>query len=441
VDRHTTGFDDYAKACAGTGWDEIVRQSGVPETVIRAAADVYAASRRTIFAWCLGISQQEHGVDTIREFVNVLLLKGNLGRSGAGPSPIRGHSNVQGNRTCGVNHRPAPAFLDKLDEVCGITSPREHGLDTVASIEGMRRGDVKVFVGMGGNFVLAAPDTPRTFEALRACELTVQVSTKLNRSHLVHGRQALILPCIARSERDEQAAGPQGVSVEDAMSEVHLSVGRRRPASEHLRSEPAIIVGMARATLPDSPTPWQAYADDYDTVRDTMARVLPGFEDFNTRVRQPHGFRLAQPARELVFLTGSQRAEFSDLPIPDVLPPDGFLMLSTMRSHDQWNTSVYTDDDRYRGVKGSRTVVFLNERDMDRLGLSQLQLVDVTSTADDGSTRTVYGYRAIRYDIPEGSAAGYMPEMNVLCALTDVSGQSRQPRMKHFRVQVTPAAG
>jgi molybdopterin-dependent oxidoreductase alpha subunit len=440
VDEHTTGFDDYAKVCAGTGWDEIVRQSGVSETLIRAAADVYIASRRTIFAWCLGISQQEHGVDTIREFVNVLLLKGNLGRAGAGPSPIRGHSNVQGNRTYGVNHRPTGAFLDKLDEICGITPPREHGLDTVASIEGMLRGEVEVFVGMGGNFVLAAPDTPRTFEALRACALTVQVSTKLNRSHLVHGRQALILPCIARSERDEQAAGPQGVSVEDAMSEVHLSVGRRRPASEHLRSEPAIIVGMARAALTDSTTPWQAYADDYDTVRDTMARVLPGFEDFNTRVRQSQGFRIAQPARELVFLTESRKAEFSALPIPDVLPPDGFLMLSTMRSHDQWNTSVYSDDDRYRGVKGSRTVVFLNQRDMARLGLSQLQLVDVTSTADDGSTRTVYGYRVLRYDIPEGSAAGYMPEMNVLCALTDVSGQSRQPRMKHFRVQVTPAA-
>ncbi|WP_330461481.1 FdhF/YdeP family oxidoreductase [Streptomyces sp. NBC_00820] len=439
IDRHTTGFEEYRTLCESTSWDEIERQSGLDRDRIEAAARVYCDADRSIFSWCLGITQHEHGVDTIREIVNVLLLRGNLGREGAGPSPVRGHSNVQGNRTCGIDHRPSKEFLDRLAEACGIDPPREHGLDTVATIEAMRRGEVKVFVGMGGNFALAAPDTAYTFEALRSCELTVQVSTKLNRSHLVHGRQALILPCLGRTEKDVQRGGEQATSVEDAMSMVHLSVGMKKPASPHLLSEPAIIAGMARAALPDSATPWESYVEDYDRIRDTMASALEGFEDFNRRVRLPLGFRIKQPARELVFLTPSGRAEFSAAELPDVVPATGTLKLGTMRSHDQWNTTIYSDDDRYRGVKNLRTLIFMNEEDMRERGLNLFDEVDITSLAKDGSTRSVYGYKAIPYDIPRGCAAGYMPELNVLCAIGDYSTQSDQPLMKNVTVTVNPA--
>ncbi|MFI6152940.1 FdhF/YdeP family oxidoreductase [Kitasatospora sp. NPDC051170] len=437
VERHTSGFEEYRRICEETPWEEIERQSGLDRAEILKAARVYREADRSIFSWCLGVTQHEHGVDTVREIVNLLLLRGNLGREGAGPSPVRGHSNVQGNRTCGIDHRPAPAFLERLGEVCGITPPTAHGLDTVGTIEAMRRGDVTVFIGMGGNFALAAPDTPYTYEALRACELTVQVSTKLNRSHLVHGRAALILPCLGRTEKDHQRAGVQSTSVEDSMSMVHLSVGMKRPASPHLLSEPAIVAGMARAALPDSATPWEWYIEDYDRIRDTMAEVLDGFEDFNRRVRLPLGFRIKQPARELVFLTPSGKAEFSAAPLPDVVPAPGTLALGTMRSHDQWNTTIYSDNDRYRGVKNLRTLVFLNRDDMRERGLAEFDPVDVTSTARDGSTRSVQGYLAVPYDIPRGCAAGYMPEMNVLCAIGDYSTQSDQPIMKHLRVTVT----
>ncbi|MGA4837545.1 FdhF/YdeP family oxidoreductase [Streptomyces sp. G45] len=440
VERYTTGFEEYRAVCEATPWEELERQSGLSRADILKAARVYGEADRTIVSWCLGVTQHEHGVDTVREIVNLLLLRGNLGREGAGPSPVRGHSNVQGNRTCGIDHRPDEAFLDRLAEVCGIEPPRAHGLDTVGTIKAMRDGRVRVFVGMGGNFALAAPDTPYTYAALRACDLTVQVSTKLNRSHVVHGRRALILPCLGRTEKDHQRTGVQSTSVEDSMSMVHLSVGMKRPASPHLLSEPAIIAGMARAALPDSATPWEWYVEDYDRVRDTMARVLDGFEDFNRRVRLPLGFRIKQPARELVFLTPSGRAEFSTAPLPDVVPEPGTLALGTMRSHGQWNTTIYSDNDRYRGIKNLRTLVFMNRADMRERGIADLAPVDITSTARDGSTRSLRGYLAIPYDIPPGCAAGYMPEMNVLCALDDYSTQSDQPIMKHVKVVIEPAA-
>ncbi|MFI1714809.1 FdhF/YdeP family oxidoreductase [Streptomyces litmocidini] len=440
VARHTIGFEEYKAVCEATSWEEIETQSGLSRADVLKAARVYREADRSIISWCLGITQHEHGVDTVREIVNLLLLRGNLGREGAGPSPVRGHSNVQGNRTCGIDHRPAEEFLDRLAEVCGIDPPRAHGLDTVGTIKAMRDGDVKVFVGMGGNFALAAPDTPYTYEALRRCELTVQVSTKLNRSHVVHGRRALILPCLGRTEKDHQRKGIQSTSVEDSMSMVHLSIGMKRPASPHLLSEPAIIAGMARAALPDSATPWEWYVEDYDRIRDTMAKVLDGFEDFNRRVRLPLGFRIKQPARELVFLTPSGKAEFAAPPLPDVVPKPGLLALGTMRSHDQWNTTIYSDDDRYRGVKNLRTLVFMNRADMRERGIADMAPVDITSTAKDGSRRHLNGYLAVPYDIPRGCAAGYMPEMNVLCALGDYSTQSDQPIMKHVKVTIEPAS-
>lgn len=439
IDRHTTGFAEYRALCEATPWREIEKQTEISRPDILKAARIYREADRSIVSWCLGISQHEHGVDTVREIVNLLLLRGNLGREGAGPSPVRGHSNVQGNRTCGIDHRPGPEFLDRLAEVCGIEPPREHGLDTVGTIQAMHRGEVKVFVGMGGNFALAAPDTPYTCEALRNCDLTVQVSTKLNRSHLVHGRRALILPCLGRTEKDHQRTGVQSTSVEDSMSMVHLSVGMRRPASPHLLSEPAIIAGMARAALPDSATPWERYIEDYDRIRDTMAQVLDGFEDFNRRVRLPLGFRIKQPARELVFRTPSGRAEFSTAPLPDVVPAPGTLTLGTLRSHDQWNTTIYSDNDRYRGIRRLRTLVFMNQDDMRERGLSKFDPVDITSTAKDGTRRHLNGYLAVPHDIPRGCAAGYMPEMNVLCAIGDYSTQSDQPIMKHVKVTIHPA--
>jgi molybdopterin-dependent oxidoreductase alpha subunit len=441
LQRFTTGLEDYRSLVEQTGWPEIVHQSGVDENTIRELAKVYLGADRTVVAWCLGLTQQKHGVDTVREIVNLLLLRGNIGREGAGPSPVRGHSNVQGNRTCGIDHRPGTQLLDRLQEVCAITPPREHGLDTVGTIEAMLAGDVKVFVSMGGNFSLATPDTEATFAALRNCELTVQVSTKLNRSHLVHGRTALILPCLGRTEKDVQPSGEQGVTVEDSMSMVHLSFGMKKPASPQLKSECAILSGMARATLPDSATPWEFYIEDYDRIRDVMAKVLDGFEDFNRRVRLSLGFRICQPARERVFLTRSGRAEFSAAPMPDVVPPPGRLTLSTVRSHDQWNTTIYSDDDRYRGLKNIRTALFMNVEDMRDRGLDEFDLIDITSFARDGSTRSVYGYRAVAYDTPRGSVFGYMPELNVLCAIADRSEQSGQPLTKQLIVEVIPAVG
>lgn len=436
IDRYTQGFDQYRTVCEATGWPELEYQSGVAVEQMRALAAVYRRARATIIGWCLGVTQHDHGVETVREIVNLLLLRGNIAREGAGPCPIRGHSNVQGNRTCGIDHRPSDALLDRIAAACQIDPPRAHGLDVIGTLRAMHRGDVSVFVGMGGNFALAAPDTAYTFAALRRCELTVQVSTKLNRSHLVHGRRALILPCVSRTEIDRQSSGVQSITVEDSMSMVHLSVGLKEPASPQLLSEPAIIAGIAEATLPGSRTPWRELVADYDRIRDRMAQALIGFEDFNRRVRQPLGFRIRQPARELVFGTGSGRAELAAGPLPDVVPANGQLVLGTMRSHDQFNTTIYSDNDRYRGVKNLRTLLFLNAADMSQLGLDEFDAIDITSIARDGTRRTVYGYRAVRYDIPRGSAAGYMPELNVLCPIDDFSGASGQPVMKHVPIEV-----
>lgn len=439
IARYTEGFEEYRAVCESTSWAELELNSGLSRADILKAAEVYSRSDRTLISWCLGVTQHEHGVDAIREIVNVLLLRGNLGREGAGPSPVRGHSNVQGNRTCGIDHRPAPEFLDRLAAVCHIEPPREHGMDTVDTIAAMNEDRVKVFVGMGGNFALAAPDTDYTFRGLQRCALTVHVSTKLNRSHLVHGRQALILPCLGRTEKDHQKRGLQATSVEDSMSMVHLSVGMKKPASPHLLSEPAIIAGIARATLPDSKTPWESYIEDYDRIRDTMAQVLDGFEDFNRRVRLPLGFRIRQPARELVFLTPSGRAEFSSAPLPEAPADDDVLILQTMRSHDQWNTTIYSDNDRYRGIGNLRTLILMNRDDMRARHIDPGSPVDIVATARDGSQRTLERYRAIDYDLPRGCAAGYMPEMNALIAASDYSTQSNQPLMKNIKVRVTPS--
>ncbi len=437
IDKHTAGFSDYEAACEATSWQEIERQSGLKTEQIVAAAKIYMEAKSCIISWCLGVSQQEYGVDTVREIANVLLLRGNIGRLGAGPCPIRGHSNVQGNRTCGIHHAPSEAWLARMDAACGITSPRAHGLDTVRTIEGMYNGDVNVFVGMGGNFASATPDRDRTYEGLRRCQLTVQVSTKLNRSHLVHGKEALILPCLGRTEKDLQASGPQQISVEDSMSMVHLSKGMKEPASPFLRSELAVIAGMAKASLAETKTPWDQYVGNYDLIRDKMAEAISGFENFNARVREPLGFRFPQAARELKFNTATGLANFSTAKLNDTLPPAGMLTMFTMRSHDQFNTTVYSDNDRYRGVKNLRTLLLMNEEDMRARNLEAFALIEITSYAKDGSTRSVRDFRAVPYNIPQGCAAGYMPECNVLCPIGDFSAQSAQPMMKQIVIQVT----
>ncbi|MBU6451083.1 MAG: FdhF/YdeP family oxidoreductase [Cyanobacteria bacterium REEB67] len=440
IAEHTAGFEAYKEVVQATSWAEIERQSALKEEEIRAAAEIYRQARTAIISWCLGISQQEFAVDTIREFVNLILLRGNIGKEGAGPCPIRGHSNVQGNRTCGIANAPDPAWIERMDAACGIKSPRENGLDTVQTIKAMYEGKVDFFFGMGGNFAMATPDRDYTFEALRRCKLTVHVGTKLNRSHLVHGKQALILPCLGRTEHDMQKAGPQSVTVEDSMSEVHLSKGMNAPASPHLLSEPAILGGIARATMPDSKTPWEEYVGDYDKIRDKMAEAIAGFEGFNQKVREPLGFRLPQDARELKFNTPTGKADFSAAPLADTVPPPGKLMLGTMRSHDQFNTTIYSDNDRYRGVKNLRNLVLMNEADMVERDLQEFDFVEITSFGKDGSTRFLDGIRAVKYNIPKGNASGYMPELNVLIPLNDYSRQSDQPMMKQLLVEIKAAA-
>ncbi|WP_150467191.1 FdhF/YdeP family oxidoreductase [Francisella sp. SYW-9] len=435
--NHTSGYEEYKKICLETSWEFITEQSGIDKETILEMTQIYRESKASIFAWCLGLTQHDQGVDTIREIMNVLLLRGNIAREGAGPCPIRGHSNVQGNRTLGINNRPSEKWLKKMDEACGIVSPRKHGYGTVDTIQAMMDGDVKVFFGLGGNFVKAAPDPECNAKALNKCELTVQVSTKLNHSHLIHGKKALILPCLARSEVDEQENGVQSVTVEDSMSVVSISKPMKKPIRGDLLSEIAIIARVAKATLPNTKTPWDKYAADYDVIRDKISEAIEGFEDFNRRVREPLGFRINQPARDLVFLTPTGKAEFSHAQIKDILPKNGNLMLSTMRSHDQWNTTVYTNNDRYRGIKNIRTVVFMNEDDMKDRGLSEFDLVEVTSIGRDGKERTLKGYSVIKYNIPKGSTMGYMPEMTALCSIADFSPQSDQALFKEIIVRIT----
>jgi molybdopterin-dependent oxidoreductase alpha subunit len=352
---------------------------------------------------------------------------------------VRGHSNVQGDRTMGITERPAGAFLDRLSAEFGFEPPRTPGVDTVAAIRAMRDGDARVFVGLGGNFAVATPDTEATQAALSRCRLTVQVSTKLNRSHLVCGEEAIVLPCLGRTEIDVQAGRPQLVSVEDSMSVVHASQGRLEPASPELKSEPAIVAGLAHAVLGErSRVPWLELAADYDRIRDRIARCVPGFEDYNRRLRRPGGFVLPSGARTRRFETPSGRARFTVHALPDLRLGAGRLRLTTVRSHDQFNTSVYGPDDRYRGIRGDRRVVFLNRDDLARLGLAAGDRVDLTSHFR-GETRRVSGFRAVPYDLPSGCAAAYFPEANPLVALDDTAEASRTPAYKSIEISVTKA--
>jgi molybdopterin-dependent oxidoreductase alpha subunit len=440
----TTGFDAYRAAILATPWDVITAQSGVPEEQIRRAAAVYASAERVIACWAMGITQHRNAVANVQEIVNLMLLRGNIGRPGAGLCPVRGHSNVQGDRTVGITARPGPAFLDRLGEVFGFQPPRAPGLDTVAAIRAMRDGLVRVFCAMGGNLYSAGPDSDVIGRALGACGLTVHITTKLNRSHLYPGACSILLPCLGRTESDQQATGAQFVTVEDSMSIVHRSQGALPPASEHLRSEPAIVAGMARATFaadgPGGRVDWDALVADYDQIRARIEAVLPAFADYNGRVRSPHGFRLPNGARARDFGAAGGKARFTAHEIPDLTLPPGRLRMMTIRSHDQYNTTIYGLDDRYRGVRNERRVVFLNPEDIAALGLVERQIVDLIGE-HAGQERVASRFIVAPYDIPRGCAATYFPEANPLVPLDDIADKSNTPVSKSVVIRIEPAAG
>jgi len=392
-----------------------------------------------ICCWAMGITQHKNGVANVQAIVDFALLRGQIGRRGAGLCPVRGHSNVQGDRTVGIWEKMSPQFLEALGTEFGFSPPEKNGLDTVNTIEAMHGGKVKVFIGLGGNFLGATPDTKYTSEALARCKLTVHVSTKLNRAHLVTGETALILPCLGRTERDVQKSGEQFVSVEDTTGVVHASRDVLAPASEHLRSEPAIVAGIARATLDGRTTvDWQGLADDYDRIRSHIEHVVPGFTQYNLRVRQPGGFYLPNGPREGTFTTPSKRAKFTVHTIPKHELTNGRLLLTTIRSHDQFNTTIYAERDRYRGIAKGRRVVFLNEEDMKSRGLHEDQWVDLVSHFG-GERRRAERFKVVPYAIPRGCAAAYYPETNVLVPVGAVSDGSNQPAYKSVVITLEPS--
>ncbi|UYP20449.1 FdhF/YdeP family oxidoreductase [Rhodococcus sp. Z13] len=445
VAEHCAGFDEYEKHIRGVDLDTVVEATGLPLHRIRALASDLATSERTVVCWAMGLTQHTHAVATIAEAVNLLLARGMIGKPGAGVCPVRGHSNVQGDRTMGIYEKMPESFLAALDAEFGIRSPRHHGYDTVEAIRAMRDGRASVFFAMGGNFVSATPDTHATEAALRRCALTVQVSTKLNRSHTVTGRTALILPTLGRTDLDVQKSGKQVVSVEDSMSMVHLSRGRLRPVSEHLLSEVSIITRLARTLLgPGHPVPWEEFEADYDRIRDAISRVVPGCENYNERVRQPDGFALPHPPRDKrEFPTHTGRANFSVNPLEWVPTPEGRLILQTLRSHDQYNTTIYGLDDRYRGVKNGRRVILVNPQDITALGFRDGDRVDIVSewTTADGTVeeRRVHDFRIVSYSTPVGNAAAYYPETNPLVPLDHVAAASNTPASKAVTVRLEPA--
>ncbi|WP_329024285.1 FdhF/YdeP family oxidoreductase [Streptomyces sp. NBC_01423] len=442
VAEHTHGYEEFAAAAAEADWDETLTATGLDRAAVEEALAMVLASQRTVVCWAMGLTQHKHSVPTIREVVNFLLLRGNIGRPGAGVCPVRGHSNVQGDRTMGIFERPAPAFLDALDKEFGITSPRHHGYDVVRAIRALRDGDAKVFLAMGGNFVAATPDTDVTEAAMRNARLTVHVSTKLNRSHAVTGARALILPTLGRTDKDVQAGGKQFVTVEDSMSKVHASRGNLTPASPHLLSEPAIVARLARSVLgPGSTTPWEEFEKDYATIRDRISRVVPGFENFNARIAHPGGFTLPHGPRDSRrFPTTTGKANFTAAPVEFPELSEGRLLLQTLRSHDQYNTTIYGLDDRYRGIKGGRRVVLVHPDDATALGLADGSYTDLVSEWKDGVERRAPGFRVVHYPTARGCAAAYYPETNVLVPLDSTADTSNTPASKSVVVRFEPAS-
>jgi molybdopterin-dependent oxidoreductase alpha subunit len=439
IANHTAGYEECIASVRATGWEEIEASSGVDRASIRAAAEIAMNAKSVICCWAMGLTQHKNAVATIREVVNFLLLRGNIGRPGAGVCPVRGHSNVQGDRTMGVWERMPDSFLDKLQARYQFDPPREIGTDVVETIKEMHHGKIKVLFALGGNFLSATPDTELTAESLARCVLTAHVSTKLNRAHLITGRQALILPCLGRSERDKQSTGVQFLTVEDSMSIINPSRGNFPPASEYLLSEPAIVARLARSVLKEhTQLPWEQWEGNYALIRDEIAQIIPGFDRFNERISKGI-FYLPNPPRDArEFRTQNGRAIFTANPNESLHVTEDQFVLMTIRSHDQFNTTVYGLDDRYRGIYNGRRVVFLNPDDVAKGGFTQGQPVDITSHFE-GQERIAYHFLVAPYSIPKGCAAVYFPEGNVLVPVDSVADVSNTPTSKSIIVTLAPS--
>lgn len=432
IQQYTQGYDELLEHLNELNLLELIAACGVSESQLQQAVDLLKHKSKIIICWAMGLTQHENGVDNVREIVNLLLLKGSIGKPGAGTCPVRGHSNVQGDRTMGIWETPTPAFLDQLKAVFGFEPPRQHGYSTVDAIKAMHEGKAKVFFAMGGNFLSATPDTEYTAEALRRCDLTVHVSTKLNRSHLIHGRQALILPCLGRTDQDNG----QFVTTENSMGVVQTSQGVLAPPSEHLLSEPMIIAHLADATLGSrSKVDWKKLVSNYDYIRDAIEQVMPGFENYNQRVREPGGFYLPNGARERHFKTPSGKAVFTINQLPAWQLQPGEYIMMTIRSHDQFNTTIYGLDDRYRGIHNERRVVLMNREDMSAAGWKEKQVVDILGQYE-GKTRIARQFLVVPYDIPRRCIATYFPEANVLVPLNSFARGSKTPTSKTVIVQL-----
>jgi molybdopterin-dependent oxidoreductase alpha subunit len=432
----TYGLEDLINDLDSYSIDYLLPQTGLSLEEIKLASNLIINNKKIIICWAMGLTQHKNGVDNIREIVNILLLKGSIGKKGAGTCPVRGHSNVQGDRTMGIWEKPKHDFLDNLEREFQFKAPRKHGFDVVEAISAMHEKKAKVFFGMGGNFISATPDTEFTATALQNCNLTVHVSTKLNRSHLIHGKKALILPCLGRSEKDIQSSGEQFVSVENSMGVVHKSQGHLKPCSENLLSETAIVGHLANVTLKKSATNWLELISNYDLIRDKIEATIPGFKEYNKRVRKEGGFYLPNNARENNFkVTATGKANFSvNLPSDIVLKKNQFMMM-TIRTHDQYNTTIYGLNDRYRGILNERRVILMHKEDMKSLGLKKLDLVDLTSHFND-EEREANGFLAIPYNIPKQCTATYFPETNVLVPLKSTAKRSNTPTSKTIVITI-----
>jgi len=430
IQNHTIGFDSMIEMAKNTSWKNIIDDSGIERELIEKVGKMCANSNATIACWAMGLTQHRNGVSVIQEVVNLLLIGGHVGKKGAGFCPVRGHSNVQGDRTVGIWEAPSDAFLDKMEMGLKVSLPRKHGHDVVNSIIAMDKGEVGVFFCMGGNFLSATPDTNYTANALSKVDLIVQVSTKLNRSHIVTGKEAIILPCLGRTESDMQSSGEQFVTVENSMGIVHRSQGSLKPASSSLRSEPWIVASLASNTLESTPINWMELVDSYDGIRDLMSDCLQGFEQYNERVRQTNGFYLPNPPRDSrSFNTNDGKAHFTTHELPDVEIPNGHFVMMTLRSHDQYNTTIYGLDDRYRGIKGNRRIIMMNPHDMLNRGWKTRQLIDITSHFK-GKERFSKNWIVIPYDIPQGNLASYFPEANELVPIDSTADLSNTPTSK-----------
>lgn len=441
IAEHTQGFEQFATDLAATPWKDIEAESGLTQENLEQVALAYAKSKATIITYGMGITQHNKGTANVRLIADLLLMRGNIGKPGAGICPLRGHSNVQGNRTVGITEKPSPEFLANLENVFGFVAPKGHGHDAVKGMQSMVEGTSKALICLGGNFAVALPDPDLCFPAMKSLDLSVHLGTKLNRSHLLVAKETYILPCLGRTELDMQDSGRQSITVEDSMSMVHASSGKLKPASPFLLSEPAIVAGMAKATLQDSKVPWMELVADYSIIRDLIEKTIPGFDKYNERIAQPGGFRMPLPPTERIWPTPTGKAMFSvfsGVEEDAEVQGDDVLRLITLRSHDQYNTTIYAMDDRYRGVFGRRDVLFMHDIDLEKRGLEHGDLVDI-ETVVAGRKLRLENITVISYNIAPGSVGAYYPEANVLVPLDYIDKESGTPSYKSVPVRVTHA--